>query len=181
MKTIWHTTTTAPCTMNTPSSPHDRYALQTSDPPPCESENWNTYNACFIGRSWQIRSGAMFGATCVGAILLTLALESFRRMSRTYDRYIVLQHEKGGGGGGGQRQQFRPSPSQQGARSLLFLLQVVTAYILILLAVSFNGYIILSIFLGSVLSFFTFQWDVVPVRVKVSGSRLGSGSSMGMQ
>ncbi|KAK4462969.1 Ctr copper transporter family-domain-containing protein [Cladorrhinum samala] len=157
---------------------------------PCEAEtlwNWNTVDACFIGRAWQVRSGAMFAATCVGTVMLTFALEFFRRMSKIYDKHIVTQHEKDTGGSaasrrvtieGGEEQrqqqqqqqeekqqhQFRPGVCQQAVRALLFLSQVVTAYVLILLAVSFNGFILLSIFLGSLLSFFAFQWDAVPVR-----------------
>lgn len=141
----------------------------------------------------------MFAATCAGTILLTFALEFFRRMSRTYDRYIVIQHEKdirssvtlkrvmmeGGEQRQQEQQQFRPGVCQQAVRALLFLSQVVTAYVLILLAVSFNGFIILSIFLGSLLSFFAFQWDAVPVRGVIRGNgslgRGASGGSMEMQ
>ena len=36
--------------------------------------NWNTLDVCLISSSWQITSDAMFAGSCIGVILLVMAL-----------------------------------------------------------------------------------------------------------
>ncbi|KAK4193218.1 Ctr copper transporter family-domain-containing protein [Podospora australis] len=139
----------------------DLYGL----PHSCQTEmfwNWDTIDACFLTPGWQIRSSQMFAATCFGVILLTFALEFFRKRARQYDRYLIKKLERRDNEFSQDR--IRLAMWEQAIRAALFLLQVVTAYLLILLAVSFNGYIILCIFLGSFLAFYTFQWDAAPFK-----------------
>lgn len=58
---------------------------------------------------------------------------------------------------------FRPSLLQQAVRTLLHLLQFVVAYFVMLLAMYFNGYIIISIFIGAFLGYFAFGWETFSV------------------
>ncbi|KAL6237372.1 Ctr copper transporter family-domain-containing protein [Aspergillus navahoensis] len=51
--------------------------------------NWNTVDACFIARSWHIRSRGMFAGSCVGVICLVIVLEFLRRIAREYDAFII--------------------------------------------------------------------------------------------
>jgi copper transporter 1 len=60
----------------------------------CQMEmawNWFTIGACFMSTSWQITSNGMFAGTCIGVILLVMAVEFTRRAGREYDRTIVRQ------------------------------------------------------------------------------------------
>ncbi|KAM7194030.1 Ctr copper transporter [Naviculisporaceae sp. PSN 640] len=57
-----------------------------------------------------------------------------------------------------QRIRYRPSPLEQLVRTIIFTLIVANAYLLVLIAMSFNGFIILSILVGSLFGFFGFQW-----------------------
>lgn len=54
----------------------------------------------------------------------------------------------------------RPSLVQQSVRALLYTAQLSLAYILMLLAMSFNGYILVCIFVGGFLGFLVFNWEV---------------------
>ncbi|KAI9820421.1 MAG: Copper Transporter integral membrane protein that functions in high affinity copper transport [Thelocarpon impressellum] len=150
--------------------------------------NWYTIDACFLSRQWHIRSRAHFGGSCVGVILLVLSLELIRRAQRELDVYLRAQNaavpssgsESGSGGspeptksgavsavswlGGRRRATGAARPLklwQQSARSLLYMLQFAVSYFIMLLAMYYNGYIIICIFIGAFLGALVFQWDTL--------------------
>lgn len=57
--------------------------------------------------------------------------------------------------------QYRPSPVEQMVRALLHMLQFAVAYFIMLLAMYFNGYIIICIFIGAFLGSLIFSWEPV--------------------
>ncbi|CAI7586183.1 unnamed protein product [Penicillium glandicola] len=56
---------------------------------------------------------------------------------------------------------YRPSFVEHFVRSLLHMVQFAVAYIIMLLAMYFNGYIIICIFIGAFLGAFIFSWEPV--------------------
>jgi copper transporter 1 len=56
---------------------------------------------------------------------------------------------------------LRPSLIEQLVRALLHMLQFAVAYFVMLLAMYFNGYIIICIFIGAFLGSFIFSWEPV--------------------
>ncbi|KAJ5879178.1 hypothetical protein N7455_002643 [Penicillium solitum] len=56
---------------------------------------------------------------------------------------------------------YRPSIVEHTVRSLLHMTQFAVAYIIMLLAMYFNGYIIICIFIGAFLGAFIFSWEPV--------------------
>lgn len=128
----------------------------------------------------------MFAGSCIGVILLVLSLEFLRRAGKEYDRYIINQYTESlpatspvssvssttgvpksaeASAGPTSRnnciptKRFRPSVAQQAVRALLHMLQFAVAYFVMLLAMYYNGYIIICIFIGAFLGFFTFGWE----------------------
>lgn len=63
--------------------------------------NWYRVDSCFIASSWHIRTKGMFAGSCIGVILLVMALELVRRGQREYERYISQRN--GGLGSPGVR------------------------------------------------------------------------------
>lgn len=59
------------------------------------------------------------------------------------------------------KEPYRPSPVEQVTRALLHMLQFAVAYIIMLLAMYFNGYIIICIFVGAFLGSLIFSWEPV--------------------
>ncbi|KAI9701729.1 MAG: Copper Transporter integral membrane protein that functions in high affinity copper transport [Bogoriella megaspora] len=57
-----------------------------------------------------------------------------------------------------QSRTVRPGPLEQAVRSWLHMMQFGVAYLVMLLAMYYNGYILLSILIGAFLGFFLFQW-----------------------
>ena len=54
--------------------------------------NWYTIDACFLSRTWHIRSKGAFGGSCIGVILLVISLEFLRRTQREFDRYLTRRN-----------------------------------------------------------------------------------------
>ncbi|KAI1638943.1 putative high affinity copper protein [Biscogniauxia mediterranea] len=59
---------------------------------------------------------------------------------------------------------FRPSVCEQAVRALLHTLQFVLAYWIMLMAMYYNGYIIICIIIGAFLGAFVCQWDRLGIR-----------------
>ena len=157
--------------------------------------NWYTVNACFISSTWQVTSKGAFAGSCIGVILLVIALEFLRRAGKEYDRYILAQHvrslapttltassthDSDNNGKGASSSpaatardaapmdaKFRPNMLQQAVRALLHMLQFAVAYFVMLLAMYFNGYIIICIFIGAFIGAFVFSWhNIAPPYVR---------------
>lgn len=150
--------------------------------------NWYTVDACFLSTSWRINSDGAFAASCIGVVLLVVALEVLRRAGKEYDALILRQFQRRAAAQAlalkdtaaattatsccagddepvptPQRPQvltFRASPLQQLVRSVLYAVTFGVAYIVMLLAMYFNGYIIISIILGAGIGKFLCDWMV---------------------
>ncbi|KAL8347668.1 hypothetical protein RB601_002965 [Gaeumannomyces tritici] len=139
--------------------------------------NWYTIDSCFIASSWRITSEGMFAGSCIGVILLVMSLEFLRRSVKEYDRFLLRQHasanpSKTGSGSPTPVAPFRPNFFQQAIRAFLHMVQFAVAYFVMLLAMYYNGYIIICIFIGSYLGAFVFHWETfTPGWVRPSRNR----------
>lgn len=146
--------------------------------------NWYTIDACFLTPSWRIRNGGMFAATCVGVALLVVALEFFRRLGKEYDALIIRQFRQNLASKTVPIQTvetpavavFRATPLQQFTRAVLHATVFGLAYIIMLLAMYYNGYIIMSIVVGAGLGKFFCDWDVCTL--PQVASTYGAGSNI---
>jgi solute carrier family 31 (copper transporter), member 1 len=144
----------------------------------------------FISRTWRITSTGMFAGSCIGVICLVFSLEFLRRLGKEYDKYLLRDHErqlyrrttsgsseeplnntdrsrdgKSVAVTGLQRhrhqQAFKPNMLQQSIRALLHMLQFGVAYFIMLLAMYYNGYVIICILIGALLGSFIFNWETL--------------------
>lgn len=120
-------------------------------------------------------------ATCIGVILMVVLLEFLRRLGKEYDGLIQRQFQRhisarvkstkslSGScnadlpAADPRTVTFRASPLQQIIRSVIHAATFGLAYLIMLLAMYFNGYIIISIFIGAGLGKFFCDWMVVKV------------------
>ena len=152
--------------------------------------NWNTVGTCFISSTWHVRSSGMFAGSCIGVILLAMSLELMRRAVKEYDRYLIRKHAATAttrspvtsvGSSGednsqkgalatnpmapvqcaGHSKGFRPTIFEQAIRALLHMVQFAVAYFVMLLAMYYNGYFIICIFIGAYIGSFIFQWETL--------------------
>jgi copper transporter 1 len=127
----------------------------------------------------------MFAGSCIGVIFLVMSLEFLRRLSKEYDRYIIKQarakflvpdpHSSEENLPGKTptcasvsttpacrpNTSFKPNLLQQMIRATLHMLQFAVAYFVMLLAMYYNGYIIICIFIGAWIGGFIFQWETI--------------------
>lgn len=142
--------------------------------------NWYTIDACFLSSSWHITNTGMFAASCIGVIVLVMAVEFLRRLGKEYDALILRQarrrfaHQFADAKGFDKPVvAFRATLLQQLIRAVIHALTFAGAYIVMLLAMYFNGYIIISIFIGAGLGKFICDWLVVDIQVDQGGGVQG--------
>ena len=113
-------------------------------------------------------------ASCVGVMLLTAAMELLKRGGRELDKMLadrITWSVLSTTSPTGQRRivTARASAWQQLLRSVLHAITFVGAYIVMLLAMYFNGYILISIFIGSALGKFFTDWFMVSTVLGAAG------------
>ncbi|KAK4216532.1 Ctr copper transporter family-domain-containing protein [Rhypophila decipiens] len=131
--------------------------------------NWNTIDTCFLSSTWHVRSSAMFAGSCIGVVLLVMSLEFLRRSVKEYDRFLLRKYTDRQAALSGTPPAncampgYRPTILEQGIRALLHMIQFAVAYFVMLLAMYYNGYIIICIFIGAYLGAFIFQWETLGI------------------
>lgn len=158
-----------------------------------KKKNKSTDKTGFISTSWQIKSHGMFAGSCIGVILLVMSLEALRRLSKEYDRYILRRFKRQVALDASYARtpiittntendstaktvaqpqtktvytpplRFRPSLVQQSIRALLHMVTFAVAYFVMLLAMYYNGYFIICIFIGAYLGGFVFSWESIAI------------------
>ena len=127
--------------------------------------NWYTIDACFLSKTWHVRSTGAFAGSCIGVIFLVISLELLRRVQREFDRYLIRRddalfsrHDSSEGEDGnsdGRPGKANPSISIRSAgdfdhkahlklwqhlvRSFLYMMQFAVGYLVMLLAMYYNG------------------------------------------
>ncbi|RMZ80204.1 hypothetical protein DV737_g3106, partial [Chaetothyriales sp. CBS 132003] len=138
--------------------------------------NWYTVDACFLTPSWHVHSRREFAASCIGVIVLVVSLEVLRRVGKAYDQQLLAQFhrlaarrvvnpsaENSQWTGENASHLFRYTPLQQLVRSVIHMATFAVAYLIMLLAMYFNGYIIISIFIGALLGKFVCDWETINI------------------
>lgn len=142
--------------------------------------NWYTTGTCFITSSWKIRSAAAFAGLCIGVTLMSILLHAIGFCARFYDRRLVRQHQADAvelatkmAHGAGMSDSltaesahnispmavFRPNLLQQIIRALIRTAQFALAYWIVLMAIYYNGFVIVCIGAGVFVGTYIFQWE----------------------
>jgi copper transporter 1 len=105
----------------------------------------------------------MFAATCIGIAAIAVVLEAFRRLAKDYDAYALKQlsaarEARALSNAAPTTRPIRATALQQLIRAILHMIVFGIAYILMLLAMYFNGYIIISIIVGTGIGKFFCDW-----------------------
>ncbi|PWY83356.1 Ctr-domain-containing protein [Aspergillus heteromorphus CBS 117.55] len=127
--------------------------------------NWSTIDSCFLAPSWHVKTAGQFAVSCIGVAFLVIVLEFLRRLGKEYEDSIQRQFQRHVAAQSAHEKMqlfcgdsidstptivtFQASPMQQMIRALIHTLQFGLAYIIMLIAMYYNGYMIISIFLGA--------------------------------
>lgn len=140
--------------------------------------NWYTIDTCFIASSWQVRSNGAFAGSCIGVFFLVVALQWLHRFCRELDQALArkrkgLNSKVSSLSTGSDEAKYYlprnpymhavshswlfttepgsiiPSFSEQLLRSALYTTEWGVSYMIMLLFMYYNGYIIISCILGA--------------------------------
>lgn len=119
-------------------------------------------------------------ASCVGVMLFAATMELCRRGGRELDKMLADRLTwsvlSSAGGPTGQRRvvTVRASAWQQLLRSVFHAITFGGTYIIMLLAMYFNGYMLISIFIGAGLGKFFTDWFVFSAVVGAGRDKVGN-------
>ncbi|KAL2313823.1 Copper transport protein ctr4 [Schizosaccharomyces pombe] len=136
--------------------------------------NWYTIDACFITKHWHITSKHMFVGSIFGIIFMMMALELVRRGQREFDRWCVRRFSPASNSCCHSGAPVHSGPSMalriflHFLRSCFYLVQYIVAYIAMLLAMYYNGYVILFLFCGTFFGYFLFGADTISTKASSS-------------
>jgi len=125
-----------------------------------------------------------FTISVICMFILVALVEGVRRLGREYDRALVRQARKIDSASGSLTKtndlelssppayKFEPTHKQQLIRALIFTVQFGAAFIIMLLVMQSNGFMIFAIILGGGVGHFVFGRDTVVDTVSNRGKRL---------
>ncbi|KAG9118295.1 Copper Transporter integral membrane protein that functions in high affinity copper transport [Ceratobasidium sp. 392] len=135
---------------------------------------WKTIDACFVSDQWQITDDVAFAFSIIGVFLIPFLIEGTRRIARNYDRVLALKHASALTDYSGP---LRPTLQEQIVRGVLYGMQFSAGFILMLIAMSHNGFAILAIFLGGTLGYLIFGVDTLNIAsVELSSDVVRAGA-----
>ncbi|KAG8794542.1 hypothetical protein FRC12_023751 [Ceratobasidium sp. 428] len=122
-----------------------------------------------------LRDVVGFAFSIISIFLITFLIEGARRSARNYDRMLSAKHtalDKGANSG-----PLRPTLKEQLVRGAFYGLQFSAAYVLMLIAMSFNGFAIFAIFLGGTAGYIIFGTDTLNIAsVEASNEVIRTGA-----
>ncbi|WPK25794.1 hypothetical protein PUMCH_003125 [Australozyma saopauloensis] len=150
--------------------------------------NWYTIDSCFIARSWHVKSKGAFAGSCVGVFFLVVVSQWLHRFAREYDAALMSSKVRQYGDEDTKNDSVSTARSANGnpmlaafshkwfvtpkslggiyatpfehlVRCVLFTLEWGLSYMIMLLFMYYNGYIIISCILGAFFGrlFFTYN------------------------
>ena len=139
----------------------------------------------FISPNVRINNKVQFALVCLGVVLIAVILQFLRRVCRTYDRILLENRDECRPCYGPNRSDAvsvsnlpgffvlnsnswsgypnSASLAEQVVRAMLHTLALATSYLILGFALSFNGYIIVCILLGTWVGDFAFGRDSLPI------------------
>ncbi|KAK0392764.1 hypothetical protein NLU13_2259 [Sarocladium strictum] len=112
---------------------------------------WNTENLCIVFRQWHVRSTASLLVSLVAVVLLGAGYEALRAASRRYELSLTKEIETIP-----RQNQAAAGKRAHLTKSLLYGLQNFYAFMLMLVFMTYNGWVMISVSLGAFLGYYFF-------------------------
>ncbi|KAG5920873.1 hypothetical protein E4U53_003860 [Claviceps sorghi] len=112
---------------------------------------WDTKNLCIVFRQWHVRSTPGLLASLLAVVVLAMGYEALRALSRRYEHAV------------NRRISALPRQSQEDARrqghvvkAVFYGLQNFYAFMLMLIFMTYNGWVMIAVSLGAFLGYLFF-------------------------
>ncbi|KAL2110556.1 hypothetical protein VUR80DRAFT_1034 [Thermomyces stellatus] len=113
--------------------------------------NWDVKNVCIVSSQWHIRSTFDLIASLVAVILIAAGYEALRAASRKYELAVTRRV-----GSAPRRNQTEISRQAKVTKAVLYALQNFYAFMLMLIFMTYNGWIMISVSLGAFVGYLLF-------------------------
>lgn len=125
---------------------------------------WNTNNLCIVFRWWHVRTTTDLILSLLAVVALTAGYEALREGARRYESWVAKRREEIPNGAVTEntpflwsgRNQVEVSKRAHVVKALLYALQTFYAFMLMLLFMTYNGWVMISVGVGSFVGFLLF-------------------------
>ncbi|ORX99445.1 Ctr copper transporter [Basidiobolus meristosporus CBS 931.73] len=124
--------------------------------------NWDYENLCVVFRWWRITSFSTLLISFVLVFALTASYEMLRDYTRNWERKVQLSLQNRSRDRGiteDERGFVFLTPPQKVKRAVLYATQVFVSFFLMLVFMTYNGYLIIATVLGAGFGFYLFGGD----------------------
>ncbi|KAH6898385.1 Ctr copper transporter family-domain-containing protein [Thelonectria olida] len=113
--------------------------------------NWDTNNVCIVFRQWHIRSTTSLFFSLLAILLLTVGYEALRAVSRRYEESLAKSVSA-------LPRQSQEQASQRAhvLKGVLYALQTFYAFMLMLIFMTYNGWVMIAVTLGAFIGYVGF-------------------------
>ncbi|KAF4630876.1 hypothetical protein G7Y89_g7260 [Cudoniella acicularis] len=112
---------------------------------------WNTNNLCIIFQWWHIRTTAGLLFSLLAVVALTAGYEALRNASRRYEKFVAKKTDETP-----RRSQVEVSKRAHVIKALLYAIQNFYAFMLMLLFMTYNGYVMIAVGIGAFVGYLLF-------------------------
>lgn len=142
------------------------------DAPMCNMNmlfTWDTANLCIVFRGWRIDGTVSLIFSLLAIVLLTAGYEAIREMSRRYEAYVERAVEGRRAGDirdevdesssllGPGRNAGKAEQQQKIVKAMLYAVQVFYSFFIMLLFMTYNGWIMLAVAVGAFVGYLLFS------------------------
>ncbi|ODA78357.1 hypothetical protein RJ55_05738 [Drechmeria coniospora] len=112
---------------------------------------WDSTNLCIVFRQWHIRSTASLVVSLVAVVVLAMGYEALRSVSRRYEttvnkRIAALPRQY----------QVAAGRNSHVVKAVLYALQNFYAFMLMLVFMTYNGWVMIAVSLGALFGYLLF-------------------------
>ncbi|KAF2026490.1 ctr copper transporter family protein [Setomelanomma holmii] len=112
---------------------------------------WDTTNLCIVFRGWHVSGTGSLIVSLLAIVLLTAGYEAVREASRRYEAYSSRVVEGRRGGDDLREQQMKI------VKGALYAVQVFYSFFIMLLFMTYNGWIMLAVAVGAFVGYLLFS------------------------
>ncbi|KAF8866564.1 Ctr copper transporter [Acephala macrosclerotiorum] len=112
---------------------------------------WDTKNLCIIFRWWHIQTTPGLIFSLLAVVALTALYEALRSGSRRYENWVAKRTDEVP-----RRNQVEVSKRAHVIKALLYAVQNFYAFMLMLLFMTYNGWVMLSVAVGAFVGYLLF-------------------------
>ncbi|RGB23645.1 Ctr copper transporter family-domain-containing protein [Rhizophagus diaphanus] len=130
--------------------------------------NWDTEKLCIIFSWWRVNSIGFLILSCFIIILLAASFEFLRFILRKYDTKIQDSYSQLQEGRDANSEEVATQSNanrityvQQIVRTLIHTSQVFLSFFLMLVFMTYNGFLMISVIIGAAIGYFVFSSSVI--------------------